>query len=160
MKNSSSVEFLSQQSSERMLYLTSAQVGLLNQAVESSYPREGCGFLLGKQEGKRRFVSEIVSVPNQHAGNQQNRFLIEAKEILRVERYARENQFTILGVYHSHTDHPAIPSRLDHESAWPAWSYLILSVEQGQVCEQRSWVLNAQDQFAEERLLLHQPTIG
>ena len=38
----------------------------------------------------------------------------------------------LLGFYHSHPDHPPIPSDTDNACAWPFFSYLITAVEKGE----------------------------
>ena len=35
----------------------------------------------------------------------------------------------ILGFYHTHPNHPAIPSSFDINASWPFYSYVILSVK-------------------------------
>jgi len=47
----------------------------------------------------------------------------------------------VVGFYHSHPDHPARPSAFDLEHAWPFYSYVIVSVEDGAVADMRSWRL-------------------
>jgi proteasome lid subunit RPN8/RPN11 len=47
----------------------------------------------------------------------------------------------VIGFYHSHPDHPAVPSQFDLDHAWPVYSYLIVSVIQGQSAELTSWEL-------------------
>ena len=37
----------------------------------------------------------------------------------------------MVGFYHSHPDHPALPSPFDEEHAWPWYSYLVLAVDHG-----------------------------
>ena len=37
----------------------------------------------------------------------------------------------LVGFYHSHPDHPAVPSAFDLEHAWPNLSYVIVSVRDG-----------------------------
>src|SRR2546430_7306105 len=47
----------------------------------------------------------------------------------------------VIGVYHSHPDHPPAPSAFDREHAWPWLSYVIVGVGQGRAGELKSWVL-------------------
>jgi proteasome lid subunit RPN8/RPN11 len=56
----------------------------------------------------------------------------------------------ILGIYHSHPDHPSRPSGFDRERAWPEWVYIILSIEAGKYRDGRAWVLKDFDSLFEE----------
>ncbi|MDR2489668.1 MAG: Mov34/MPN/PAD-1 family protein [Desulfovibrio sp.] len=47
----------------------------------------------------------------------------------------------VLGYYHSHPDHPALPSAYDLEHAWPFYSYVIVSIVKGNAGEMLSRVL-------------------
>ena len=61
----------------------------------------------------------------------------------------------MLGIFHSHPDHPALPSAFDLEHAWPYYSYVIVSVLQREVEETRAWRLAAdRSRFDPERLEL------
>ena len=60
--------------------------------------------------------------------NKHNRYLIPSSKILETELYAIKNGLDIVGFYHSHPDHSAIPSAYDVEHALPVYSYLIVSV--------------------------------
>ena len=63
------------------------------------------------------------------------------------------NGLEIIGVFHSHPNHPAKPSEYDRELALPWWSYLIISIQQKRVDHSRSWVLSEnRDHFIEESL--------
>ena len=73
--------------------------------------------------------------------SERNRFLIDPKEQIRVERETRARGLEVLGYYHSHPDHPAHPSNYDRDHGWPWYSYVILSVIQGNPEEMTSWVL-------------------
>jgi proteasome lid subunit RPN8/RPN11 len=55
----------------------------------------------------------------------------------------------VVGVWHSHPDHPARPSETDRNGAWEGWSYLILSVTAEGVPDLRSWRLRG-EHFEEE----------
>jgi proteasome lid subunit RPN8/RPN11 len=106
-----------------------------------AYPEEGCGVLLGRDEGAMRTVERVVSFENQREDSRRNRYLISPEQLLTVEREAREEGLDVLGFFHSHPDHPAMPSAFDLEHAWPYYSYLIVSVEQGRVADARAWRL-------------------
>ena len=57
----------------------------------------------------------------------------------------------MLGVFHSHPDHPNLPSEFDRQWAWPNFSYLITSVVEGKAVDSRSWRLSEdRTSFSEE----------
>ena len=58
----------------------------------------------------------------------------------------------LVGVYHTHPNHPAVPSDFDRAAAWPEWSYIIVSVREGEVAEFRSWTL-VEEAFEEEMVV-------
>lgn len=96
---------------------------------EQSYPYECCGVLLGQVDGDERRVQAIAPSANARTDSPQNRYLIEPRELIRVQREAREQGLDIIGFYHSHPDHPAQPSPTDLEEAhWLGCSYVITSV--------------------------------
>ena len=57
----------------------------------------------------------------------------------------------LLGFYHSHPDHPAIPSKTDLKFAWPFFSYPIVSIKQGVFDTIRSYELIG-DELIEEQI--------
>jgi proteasome lid subunit RPN8/RPN11 len=69
------------------------------------------------------------------------------------EETAEQDGLTILGIYHSHPDHPARPSAFDLERALPFYTYLITEVRSAAAVENRAWRL-AEDRgsFEEESL--------
>jgi len=106
-----------------------------------AYPEEGCGVLVGRDEGAMRIVERVVEFENQRDDSRRNRYLITPEQLLAVERQAREEGLDVVGFFHSHPDHPALPSAFDLEHAWPYYSYLIVSVERGRVADARAWRL-------------------
>jgi len=106
-----------------------------------AYPDEGCGVLVGRDEGQERIVERVVPLDNRREAARGNRYLIAPEQLLEVERAAREEGLDVLGFFHSHPDHPARPSAFDLEHAWPYYSYLIVSVVRGNVAAARSWRL-------------------
>jgi proteasome lid subunit RPN8/RPN11 len=111
--------------------------------IESTYPEEAAGFLLGRELDGIRIIQDVLPQANQfEAGQRSRRYLIDAKDMLAAENYADEKGFEILGIFHSHPDHPAMPSSFDLEWSLPHYSYLISSVENGKLVTSRCWRLN------------------
>ena len=120
--------------------------------ARQSYPDECCGFLFGKEDGDTRTLSDIQVVHNAKEGDKRRRFEITAKDYLKAERFALENGLELLSVYHSHPNHPAVPSEHDRVAALPYFSYVIVSIyDRGRVNTQ-SWRLNENRQFEEEAI--------
>ena len=120
--------------------------------AENTFPDECCGFLFGAEENGSRKITCIKPAENVKAGDKMRRFEISPLDYLKAERYAEENKLALLGIYHSHPDHPAIPSEYDREAAQPYFSYIILSVLNRKFNALRSWKLNDEFQFDEENV--------
>jgi len=119
--------------------------------AEEAYPHECCGFLVGVNGEKGKTIRSIRRAANTRDDSPQNRYLIDPLEFLKAERQARADGLDIIGIYHSHPDHPARPSEFDREHAWPYYSYIIFSVERGNVVDARSWLLDeSRAAFTEE----------
>jgi proteasome lid subunit RPN8/RPN11 len=118
---------------------------------EAAYPEEGAGFLLGT-DGATREVTAILCLPNEREdGARHNRFLIGARDYVRAEMEAEDRGLALVGVFHSHPDHPNRPSEFDREWAQPYFSYLITSINGGQAAGSRSWRLSEdRSTFSEE----------
>jgi proteasome lid subunit RPN8/RPN11 len=126
-----------------MIQLTANQITAIRQHGESDYPHECCGIVLGHfaADGSKT-VSELLPISNAREEEaRHNRFLITAADMLRGEKRAMASGLDVIGFYHSHPDHPAVPSQFDLDHAWPIYSYLIVSVIQGQSDELTSWEL-------------------
>jgi len=124
---------------------------------EETYPHECCGVLLGEASDGNRVVREAVRCGNTRTDSPENRYHIDPRELVRIQRLARERELDIVGFYHSHPDHPAQWSKTDLEEAhWLGCSYVITSVEQGRATQTNSFVLTGdgeeQKQFDAERL--------
>lgn len=121
---------------------------------EEAYPEEGAGFLLGKANGVRRGVVALLKLPNaREDAARHNRYLLTAADYDKGEQEAERLGLDLLGVFHSHPDHPNRPSEFDREWAMPWFSYLITSVQSGRAVESRSWRLtDGRAEFAEEQL--------
>ncbi|MGC4039188.1 MAG: M67 family metallopeptidase [Chitinophagaceae bacterium] len=121
-----------------------------------TFPDECCGFIFGYENNEGRTISRILVVDNSKEGDKRRRFVISPKDYLKAERFADENNLQLLGVYHSHPNHPAIPSEHDRVAAQPWFSYIILSIIDGEFNHIRSWQLNNEQQFEEEKIFINQ----
>jgi proteasome lid subunit RPN8/RPN11 len=130
----------------------------LNEAVREAirahgretYPNECCGALIGR-DGE---VTEAFALPNTTDEGPRRRFLVRPSDYRAAEARATDAGAELLGFYHSHPDHPAQPSQYDLDHAWPFFSYVIVSVREGEPRELRSWRLrDDRSQFDEEEVL-------
>jgi proteasome lid subunit RPN8/RPN11 len=116
-----------------MLRLTQSDYVSLRRHGEETYPHECCGVLLGHfEDDGSRSVSRIARCGNTRADSPHNRYSIDPKELIRIQREGRERGEDIVGFYHSHPDHPAQWSATDlSEAHWFGCSYVITTVERG-----------------------------
>ncbi len=133
-----------------------AEFDAIRRHGESDYPHECCGLLIGTLDSDgRKTALEIFPISNaREDAAKRNRFLIAPEDLMRGEKYARASRRDVVGFYHSHPDHPAVPSQFDLDHAWPVYSYLIVSVREGRAQELLSYELRAdRSRFDAEDLL-------
>jgi len=118
-----------------------------------TFPHECCGFLFGNSTPVHRDIEEILVVDNRVESNAARRFAIAPLDYMRAERHALASGLELIGIYHSHPSHPAIPSIHDLRLAMPSFSYVILSVYPEGLATIRSWQLNTNQNFSEEPIL-------
>jgi proteasome lid subunit RPN8/RPN11 len=124
-----------------VLELPSAILTRIHGHGEAAYPEEGAGFLLGADAETRR-VSDILPLPNDFDESmRRRRYLITPEAYLQAELTAERLGLELIGVFHSHPDHPNEPSSTDLEWAQPFFSYLITNVQAGRATGSRSWRL-------------------
>jgi proteasome lid subunit RPN8/RPN11 len=125
---------------------------------EAAYPEEGAGLLLGSRQGTKRQVQAILDLPNTREDQARfNRYLLSAEDYVQAEAEAERLGLEVLGVFHSHPDHPNRPSEFDREWAWPYFSYVITSVWSGRAIESRAWRLAEDRQaFQEEPIIVRE----
>ena len=139
-----------------MLKLTSELIQQIDNHGVASFPYEGCGVLLGRVENGNNIVEAIMPVPNRWENEEEKRyrFLISDADMLHVELEAADQGLDVVGIFHSHPDHPPIASPRDLDwAAWPGYSYLITEVGEGKSKQSRSWqLLGDRSGFVEEQL--------
>lgn len=138
------------------LHLAPSLLDDLHAHCERAYPAEACGLLLGRlvpREGKgpKLVVERLRQAANLKGAAAGKRFELDPEDFAAADGEARDAGLEIVGVYHSHPDHPAEPSPADLRDAQPGWSYVIVAVSRGEAAGSRCWRL--QDAaFVEERI--------
>jgi len=140
-----------------MLRIAKPEFEQLRAHGEETYPHECCGVLLGRMEDEERQVVETVRCGNTRADRPQDRYHIDPRELVRIQRQGRERGLDIVGFYHSHPDHPARWSQTDlAEAHWMGCSYIITSVEKGRAVTTNSFALlgsgEEDKRFADEQV--------
>ena len=140
-----------------MLKVTAKDYDEIRRHGEETYPYECCGVLLGQMDGDVRTVTSIARCHNTRTDSPQNRYNIDPKELVRIQRLAREHNEDIIGFYHSHPDHPAQWSKTDLEEAhWIGCSYVITRVAHGKADITNSFeltgTLESDKAFADEKI--------
>ena len=129
---------------------------ILETHLVAAYPNEGAGLLLGSANGHGKRVEIVLPLANRWEGEEQyHRFLLTPQDMLLGEREAAARGLDVIGIFHSHPDHPAEPSGFDRDWALPWYSYLITTVAQGRAVRSRSWQLkDDRSGYDEEQLLI------
>ncbi len=120
---------------------------------EQAYPEEGAGFLLGS-DGTERAIETLLPLSNAREDQaRHNRYLITPQDYLKAELEAERLGLSLVGVFHSHPDHPDRPSEYDCDWAQPFFSYVITSVQSGKATGSRSWrLMDDRSGFVEEKI--------
>ena len=112
---------------------------------EENYPHECCGALLGRDANSQgrpeREILELYPLVNRREDSPRTRFSVAPGDVMGADRAAEARGLGVVGWYHSHPDHPARPSEYDREHAWPWYSYIIVSVQNGNPRDMTSWRL-------------------
>ncbi len=138
-----------------------------------TYPHECCGALLGRDStailesdrGKgaltpAREILQLFPLVNRRDDSPRNRFSVNAEDVRAAEKAAGEQGLEVVGWYHSHPDHPARPSEYDRDHAWPWYSYIIVSVQNGAPQDMTSWRLNDdRAEFSPEEIEVRQRAV-
>ena len=107
----------------------------------ATFPEECCGFMFGSFKDDIVIVDSIKVVKNNHPDLRSRRFIISPEDYINAEKYADENSLALVGVYHSHPNHPALPSETDRLAAMPGFTYVIYSIMDGKPADVSAWEL-------------------
>lgn len=113
----------------------------LRKRSEEAYPFEGCGLLLGAF-GSEKVVQKIVTLRNglRDEGRGRFDFSFSATEFMNAQRAALRENLDVVGIYHTHPDHPPRPSTTDEGQPMLAgWVNIIASVHGGKFKVAKAW---------------------
>lgn len=131
-----------------MLKINQISYNQIRHHGEQTYPYECCGVLLGRfEDDATKTVTSAIPAGNTREDSPHNRYNIDPKELIRIQREGRLRGEDIVGFYHSHPDHPAQWSPTDlAEAHWIGCSYVITSVGKGKAAETNSFELMGTDE--------------
>src|SRR5262245_40618331 len=138
--------------SRRSLELPAALRARLEELACARYPEEACGLLVGRCTGGSAAVTDVREARNLNPAPARGRYELDPADQLAAQDAAEAAGLDLVGVWHSHPDHPPVPSETDRREAWPGWSYVIVSVAGGAPSGLRSWRLEGRA-FVEEEVL-------
>jgi len=125
-----------------MLIIRQSELDALRLHGEETYPHECCGVMLGRMDGDERVVEAVLRAGNTRVDSPHNRYNIDPRELVRIQRESRERGLDIVGFYHSHPDCPAQWSQTDFaEAHWVGCSYVITRVDSGRATVTNSFAL-------------------
>lgn len=138
-----------------MIHIKKKHMDEIEAHGKEGYPHEVCGIILGIAGSEKNETLQLRRATNLNSDRAHDRYELDPKDLLRAEKDARDADMEIIGFYHSHPDHPDIPSEFDRERAWPSYSYIIISVMGGKETSTKSWLLNDESQaFEEEKIIV------
>lgn len=162
-----------------MLILPEPLLDEMRDHARSGYPYEIVGVLAGTW-GDDKHVTRLFRGTNQFTvaeeaddltsaatlreglevdGTAANRYFMTAVEMQAIDEACRAERLDILGFYHTHPDHPAIPSATDlrfAQETLPGYSYVIMAVEKGEPAATTCWTLS-DDETRFEQEQIHSP---
>lgn len=123
--------------------------------ARATYPNECCGAMLGNLDGGRKLVSATMPLENASQANRRIRYELRPEDLLRADREARARNMDLIGIYHSHPDCGAYFSETDLKNSCPWYSFVVLSIQQGEFDHANSWLPNPEQTAAEKEELTY-----
>lgn len=98
--------------------------------------------------------ARLSTLPAERFDKPERGFAFDPAEYNKVVLDSEREGLDVIGVVHTHPDHPPRPSKIDESQPFLAqWSNIIVSVQQGHTLEMKSWFRETDDQlFSEEEV--------
>jgi proteasome lid subunit RPN8/RPN11 len=108
--------------------------------ARQSYPYECCGAMLGAIDHGRKLVRQALPLENAFKGEQATRYQLRPEDLLAADSAARRRGMDLIGIYHSHPDCDAYFSETDLKNSCPWYSFVVLSIQNGEFHHASSWL--------------------
>jgi proteasome lid subunit RPN8/RPN11 len=118
--------------------ITRSAMAAVRAHVAEGYPNEVCGMLVAAAGSD--LAVEAHRVRNTMVERARDRYLMDPRDQIRIERDCDERNLAVIGYYHSHPDHPARASVTDAGASWAGPGYLIVSCHGGEPREANLFV--------------------
>ena len=137
-----------------MIEIPRTVVRAIEEHARGTFPEECCGFLLGSANEPRR-VEEARPAKNMAVEDRARRYVIDPLELLHADEEARARHLDLIGIYHSHPNHPAVPSEFDRARAASWYSYVILGIRDRRPGDVTAWRFDESSRrFESEEILI------
>ena len=110
--------------------------------AREAYPNECCGAMLGAADDGRKVVRKALPLENAFEGVQATRYQLRPEDLLAADAAARRHGMDLIGIYHSHPDCDAYFSETDLKNSCPWYSFVVLSIQNGDFHHANSWLPN------------------
>jgi len=123
--------------------------------ARATYPHECCGAMLGVTGDGHKAVTIALPLENVYAGERVSRYELRPEDLLRADKEARSRKLDLVGIYHSHPDCDAYFSQTDLKNSCPWYSFVVLSIRNGEFDHANSWLPDADQTRAEREELTY-----
>jgi proteasome lid subunit RPN8/RPN11 len=123
--------------------------------ARKAYPSECCGAMIGSIDNGRKTVTVAMPLENAFEGAQATRYELRPQDLLAADKAARERKMDLIGIYHSHPDCDAYFSETDLRNSCPWYSFIVLSMRNGEFNHANSWLPNEDQTAAAKEELIY-----
>ncbi|MGD0498739.1 MAG: M67 family metallopeptidase [Bryobacteraceae bacterium] len=123
--------------------------------AREAYPNECCGAMIGSAADGEKLVREALPLENAFGGARNARYELRPEDLLAADRAARERRMDLIGIYHSHPDCDAYFSETDLKNSCPWYSFVVLSIRNGEFHHANSWLPDFEQTQAEKEELTY-----
>ncbi|MDX2150408.1 MAG: M67 family metallopeptidase [Bryobacteraceae bacterium] len=123
--------------------------------ARSTFPNECCGAMLGTNDGETKTVQVAIPLENAFAGVQHERYELRPEDLLKADREARARGLDLIGIFHSHPDCDAYFSETDLKNSCPWYSFVVLSIKNGEFDHANSFLPNMEQTEAVREELVY-----
>ncbi len=123
--------------------------------ARAAYPNEACGAMLGVVGDGVKTVKVAIALENSFPGRQETRYELRPEDLLAADRHARRSGMDLIGIFHSHPDCGAYFSETDLKNSCPWYSFVVLSIRQGEFDHARSFRPDPDQTKADEEELYY-----